>query len=275
MVNPKCLLTYLIAILTQITFSASVHADVMIKVETRVSVPGGASAASGSKGVSTYYVRGEARRNDTISPLGSHTAVIRQCDTGAGYFVDFDRKEYHILATLAHSDGGLTGAGRVGPSAAGTLKSPADVVTAETSEVGQTKKILGHPARHFVTKVKETISDPGSSKREVTEVIDGWYLTDVQNPATNCTPQDMIDQPSVWIGAPVLPKDGEGLQYEHTGPTPKGLAVQVRRSSDAAILERKVVELSDATLDPALFEVPRDFKEVARPQSHDSRLSRP
>lgn len=274
MASPKCLLTYLIAILIQIACSAAAHADEMIKVETRVSVPGGASAASGSKGTSTYYVKGEARRNDTISPLGSHTAVIRNCDTGAGYFVDFDRKEYYKLTASGHSDSGLTGAGQGAPGAAATLKSPADIVTAETVEVGETKKILGHLARHFVTKAREAISDAGGAKREVTEVIDGWYLTDVQNPSTNCTPQNMMDQPSVWIGAPVLPKDGAGIQYDHTGPTPKGLAVQVRRSSDAAILEREVVDLSDATLDPALFEVPRDFKEVASPQSQ-GRLSRP
>ena len=270
MVHQKHLLTCLIAILTQIVCSASANADVMIKVETRVSVPGGASAASGSKAISTYYIRGEARRHDTVSPLGSHTSVIRNCDTGAGYFVNFDRKEYYKLTPSTRPS-----AGGSKPSSPPSI--PAATVTAETVEVGDPQRILGHLARHFVTRVKESASGPGGTKQEPTEVIDGWYLADVRELATNCTPEAMMDQPSVWIGAPVLPADGAEIQYQHTGPTPRGLAVRVRRTSGhgdlassemqegATILDREVVDFSDAALDPALFEVPKEFREVARP----------
>jgi len=244
----------------------------MIKVETRISVPGRTSSASDSKGVSTYYIRGEARRHDTISPLGSRSALILHCDTGASYVVDFDHQEYYKLDASTRPSGIRPGREQ-GAAATKAPESSAYVVTGGTVEVGNPKKMLGHLARHFVTKVEESIPDSGSSKQEATEVIDGWYLTDVPQPATNCTPEDMMDQPSVWIGAPVLPRDGTAPKFLHTGPTPRGLAVKVKRSSDATILDRKVVDLSNSTVDPALFEVPKGFKEVARPQSHES--SRP
>jgi hypothetical protein len=286
MISPKYLLTYLIA--TQIACSVSAHADVMIKLETRVSVPGGASAASGSKGISTYYVRGEARRHDTVSPLGSHTAVIRHCDTGAGYFVDFDRKEYYKLTASTRPSGGHLGKEEGRSKTPGAPGGPAVTVTAETVEVGDSQKILGHFARHFVTRVKESIPDPAGANQEPTEVIDGWYLTDVREPATNCTSEAMMDQPSVWIGAPVLPTDGAEIQYQHTGPTPRGLAVRVRRTSghgdrpptsgmqeSATVLDREVIDFSDTALDQALFEVPKEFREVARPSLESGRLPRP
>jgi len=273
MFRSTSLIACLIAVLLQLVFSQTAHPDVMIKVRTHVSAPGATSADSHSKGVSTYYLKGEARRNDTISPLGSHTAIIRHCDTGASYFVDFDRKEYYKIAAVGHSEDGYVG--QASPSAHGSPKGPEDIVSAETVEVGETKKILGHPARHFITKVSEPVSDPGLADQVATEVIDGWYLMDIQNPPTNCTPLNMMDRPSAWIGAPVLPENGAALQYKHTGPTPKGLAVQVRRSSSTAVLEREVVDLSDATLDPALFEIPSNFKEVARPPSHNARQTYP
>jgi hypothetical protein len=247
----------------------------MIKVETRVSAQGGTSAAD-SESINTYYVRGDARRHDMVSPLGSHTAVIKYCDTGTGYFVDFDRKEYYKLSATGHL-------AELGSAPTGSPQGKTVVVTSETTEVGEPRKILGHLARHFITRVEEPVADSGGAQEESKETIDGWYLTDVQEPSTSCAAAGAADQPSWWIGAPVLP-EGSGLaQFQHTGPTPKGLAVKVTRTSghdrtlangrsggtNATILDREVVEFSDSTLDPVLFEVPREFREVAKPRSAD------
>src|SRR6266702_8742453 len=42
--------------------------------------------------VHVFYARESARRDDVWSALDTHSAVIRHCDTGKGYYVDFEHK---------------------------------------------------------------------------------------------------------------------------------------------------------------------------------------
>ena len=65
--------------------------DMRVKEESHGSGPPG---IANSRNVHVFYVQGSARRDDVWSALDTHSAVIRHCDTGQGYYVDFEHKQY-------------------------------------------------------------------------------------------------------------------------------------------------------------------------------------
>ena len=228
----------------------------------RAGLIGGAGKTE-SKSEGVYYIQDNSLRHDTFAPSGSHIAIMRHCDTGISYFVDFDRREYYSYsAENNHAE-----------ASSGLQQKASSFVQSETHEVGKTQVLLGHTARHLITRV--TQSNSGSrTPAVVEEVIDGWYLTDVKQPQTNCMPQSAIDDPSSLIGAPMLPPDGTTPEFKHSGPMPNGLAARVKRtryapsdqnSESSVVLEQEVIDFSGATVDPRMFEPPAGFRNIPKP----------
>ncbi|MHB8652692.1 MAG: hypothetical protein ACYDA9_02310 [Terriglobia bacterium] len=264
--------------------TARSSADMRAKVESHYSLAGAPSGiANTGANVHTYYVQGSARRDDVWSGLGSHSAVIRHCDSGKGYYVDFLRKQYWELRGETHHS--KPAFGHRGGERAGVSGQPSNLPTvtvqSRTVEIGKPRVLFGRLARHYVTTAKQFVGAPtGSPQAE--ETIDGWYWPDLRELSGGCIREDLASQPSAWIGEPDLVV-GATPVFEHTGPSSLGLSVEETRTvhtkatrsqnggERTTTLEHKVVEFSDSPLDPNLFMVPKGFRKVPHPKFAASR----
>jgi hypothetical protein len=290
-------------ILALISAASLVAADLKVKTIRRVS---GAGHVLGSQlpPEVTIYVHDMAQRvesfgfgPDYVGPrqqMAPHTAVITRCDTGMVYQLDLNNQEY-VESKLAKSPSQEQFAKQM----AQEQKEDQKHAQSSTVDTGETKNFYGHIAKHVVTTIK------GKDKeRAYEEVVDGWYL---DLPQPGCTPEYLrqyaghMETADVWTARPrsspydqysqlappvpgVLrpPLVHSGMQssFVYNWFIPGGLTIQQtstqhqtvnvdgRKRINEMLTEERVVEFSEAPLDPSLFEVPPGFKKVHELYQH-------
>jgi hypothetical protein len=139
-----------------------------------------------------------------------------------------------------------------------------------TVDTGERKQMFGHTARHVISTMKQSYPDAPNTEPEE-YVTDGWYIDLDQG--ISCAPKrpEKIQSHGYgYMGAGGRWVPVHKTEYVEIGPREKGFALKevqnrkvythVRLSGSAYELE--VTELFEGPLDPALFEVPADFKRV-------------
>jgi len=264
------------SLLVALTISPCSFADMKGKVEMHYSwavAPPGIEKESTI--VSVFYVQGSARRKDEWGEIGSRSATIRDCESGKGYVLDLDRRQYWELRPLRTSDYDRNRPGLLhGAAPSLSAKTPTVIVRSQTVESGKPRVLLGRVAHHFVTTAKEFLNDSDQAPH-AEETIDGWYWSRIRPFSTSCLPADLGDLPFAWIGVlDFIP--GAVPVFRHTGPSPVGFPVEEKRivrtktghgDGDWETLTQvdRVVEFSDTPLDPSLFQIPSGFAKVPRP----------
>jgi hypothetical protein len=146
------------------------------------------------------------------------------------------------------------------------------VINTDVVDTGERKEMFGHIARHLITKEKR-IGGPencygGNTKSE----IDGWYIDYDALP--------LPQRPKTGISAHLVTHSGgigsihcsDKIEAHRTGP-PTGFplretttwpseAPQSANGSSQSFSTTEVMEFVESPLDPALFEVPADFRKV-------------
>jgi len=132
-----------------------------------------------------------------------------------------------------------------------------------TEKMEETAEFFGFPARHYVTHRRDV--HPENTGKAQESVTDGWYL-DFRHPAMP-EPYRGRRMAVVYTGdeQPVIHRTGEphysGMPAKvvttnrQTYRTPGGSS---ERTSKQTV---EIVSLTEGSLDPALFEVPEDFRE--------------
>jgi len=133
------------------------------------------------------------------------------------------------------------------------------VVEISTRDTGEQRPMFGHAARHLITTKRrrtEYRDQPPSASQEI--VTDGWYL-DLPDrvPSLSRTGAVAVLRLAGPGGSRSFPK----VQVVRTGPTVKGIPVWEK--TGGSLLE--VTDLSEAPLDPKLFEVPEGFRRLVHP----------
>jgi hypothetical protein len=257
-------------------------ADVKVKIIEHVPNSGLVSGSPPATEI-TVYVHNKIQRVDYVGyPVNwigprkepaPHTAFIIRCDTHIVYELDFSAREYrkYWLDKFPSQD-------RLAKAIAQDQKdNQINIVN-----TGETKDFYGHTARHLVTTIKAT--DPRAHE----EVVDGWYL-DIPDPG--CAPEYMRQRHVHTETIAARETDGAAFGYFWMAPQgvhagfwynwllPAGLAVEVTSGSPVGLatqatstsvrpVERKIVEFSEAPIDPSLFEVPSGFKKVRELYKH-------
>lgn len=204
-----------------------------------------------------YYVRATIRRIDTLDGNGKITFTkINNCANRSGIILDQSRREYRNVKLPR-----LWSAQQLRDY---VEKHPADAVRIDSRTVytGEKKVILGLTARHFIT----TVTRPTKNGIDGSETIDGWYVEHEQLECQNEFGLAPELSGAMLVTYPELP------DTHHVGPIPAGLAVRVTdtirwtggkydASGRTLKSERTVESISDAHLDPKIFEIPAGFRE--------------
>ena len=196
-----------------------------------------------------------------------HMAAIYQCDASRILELNLDSREY----VTQRLDGNGFPFG-VKPRRATAQRSGGTVtITIESRDTGERKKIFDYLARRLMTTVKEEPS-PGACWQPHETVTDTWYA-DLDVPTRGCAGMTKPTEGHV-LSRLVAGNCEDAIVVRRNGIADTGLPLESTTTSHSRFVDRgviqdstytsfsRVTELSQAPLDPALFEAPAGFKKV-------------
>jgi hypothetical protein len=215
--------------------------------------------ASGQTYENTTYIKQKRQRTETMN---GQMVTIQQCDLKRNIQIMPPAQSY----TITPYDDGNSIAGAAPPSGTarteGVTKGGLVTSTITTKDTGERKKMFGYEARHIITTIQTESSPDSCSPMNSKMEMDGWYIDasfvlecDSQRVFSNYRPQ---------------PKSGcqDKYQTKQIGSGKKGYPVWEKmtmfdeKGAESFSTLNEVVELSQATLDASLFEVPAGYREV-------------
>jgi hypothetical protein len=206
----------------------------------------------------TSYIKGKRQRSETNN---GQMVMIQQCDLRRNIQIMPAAKAYMIQPYDEPSTTTPTNPGATSPAAPSTK---GGVVTSivTTRDTGERKQIFGYTARHIITTMEMKSSPDACSNVNNKMEIDGWYIDAAF--ALDC------DSNRAYTAH--MPHAGGGCRdrYETKtiGLAKKGFPVWEKTTMigpngmDSFSTTNEVIEFSQATLDPSLFDVPEGYREV-------------
>ncbi len=231
-----------------LTVSTSAFADVKIKIR---------QTASGQSTENTTYIKGKRQRTEMMNGI---MVSVTQCDLRRDLQISNQTKTY----TINPYDNGTGAAGTITTSkTVESTKGGIVTTTVTNKDTGERKQMFGYTARHIIQTI-ETKSSPDScnpvnSKME----IDAWY-TDAafaldcdmnryyrpyQSQKTGGGCQDKYNMKTIGTAKTGYPVYQKMTMFDDNGQ-PNFSTVQ------------EVLEISNATLEASLFDIPQGYREV-------------
>ncbi|MBK7705936.1 MAG: hypothetical protein IPJ30_09185 [Acidobacteria bacterium] len=230
----------------------SITAAADVKVKSRQSV-------SGQTTESTTYIKGKRQRSEQNTG-GISSVTLTQCDLKRSVQINPQAQVYLVNSWAADN----TVPAKVTKSGSTTVESKKGGVlttTVTTKDTGETKKMFGYIARHLIVTIETESSADACSQTKSKMVTDGWYIDAAfaldcdydryghiqPNPRGGCIDKYEVKQVgAAKRGYPVVEKT---TMFDASG-------------EESFTMTNEVIELSSATLDAALFDVPADYREV-------------
>jgi hypothetical protein len=270
------LLQLLTIIFGSLILASSAYAsDLKIISTTRIQANGHASTV-------TRYIKDQRSRTEWRNEsgragrpgepfkytYGPPRATIFQCDMHRVLELDLQDHEYTLHEL--NDQGRPTGAKPVPISTKASGRTL--TINVETVDTGERKEIFGRTARHIIRREKR-IASPGACGHSGETESDGWY-TDLE------VPNGCVATPKARVGVATTALVTGGsvcmdkIEVHATGTAVMGFPLKVTTTSRYSLpdstskevtstFQNEVTELSEKPLDPALFELPAGFTQVA------------
>lgn len=235
-------------------YCCQAYADLKAHIVTHMTRQDPEQGAWAKTSDEVIFISGDNVRSE---PAPGNLVNIMHCGGRKGWWYELDmlRKEYIKRKINVFAE----------DPAASQLKPP-PTVESKTEDTGESREFFGRKARHLITHLKGT---RGNTTAEVTK--DGWYIG-LRWPAHRCP---IFRYSRADVVGPMLNYGNNTVTFAHTGRVPDGPAVKfvesytihtVNAAGQAIEIKGSVtidiLELSEAPLDPRLFEPPRAFKKV-------------
>lgn len=257
----------LFALLLSVLFSFGPSpAPAGLKIVTR-------QVTGGFTDVRTEYLTPDKLRNEWQPRTGETqgppmASILQRGEPNRVYVLDLQAHEYMMLQNGWH--GAMAGERETQPArSGGTLD-----ISIENIDTGERKQLFGHLARHIITREKR-VAGPGACSLDSESETDGWYIDPSVIPEWRRSKSPGIVVASVMSAANDNCRNKtDAIQVHHSG-VDTGFPVQVRTTLHSEIVRgdgspqaitstwgSEILELKEGPLDPALFEVPADFRRV-------------
>src|ERR1043165_5190041 len=206
----------------------------------------------------TSYIKGKRQRSETNN---GQMILIQQCDLRRNIQIMPAAKAYMIQPYDEPSTTTATSPNT--PSQPTPVKKGGLVTsTVTTKDTGERKQMFGYTARHIITTMEMKSSPDACSQTNTKMEIDGWYIDaafaldcDSSRAYSNYSPKvsggcrDRYETKTIGLA-----KKGYPVWEKTTMIGPNGM--------DSFSTTNEVIEFSQATLDPSLFDVPEGYREV-------------
>jgi hypothetical protein len=242
-------LTKFAAIIFALVMVSSVFADVKIKSR---------QTAGGQSIENTTYIKGKRSRTESMNGA---MVNLTQCDLRRNVQINPAARTYLINEFVQ----AIQNSGQAAASASqnGIAENGGKVTTTiTTKDTGERKQMFGYVAKHLIITM-ETVSSPDACTPNNSKMqMDGWYI-DAEF-VLDC------DYGQQAYGNPSAGKGGCHDKYEikQVGTVKRGYPVYEKMTmfdqsgKETYSMTNEVVELSKATLEASLFEIPTDYRQV-------------
>ena len=237
--------------ITVISLLLSQAAFADVKIKSRQSM-------SGQSYENTTYIKGKRSRSETMNGMMIN---LTQCDLRRGIQMNPKAKTYVINEFATASQPGQSTATT---DKNGVVQAGGKVTTTVTSkDTGERKQMFGFIARHLIVTMEMVSSPDACAKNNMKMVTDGWYI-DAEF-ALDC------DYGSQGFANHNNPRAGgckDRYEMKTIGVAKRGYPVYEKMTmfdesgKETMSFVNEVVELSKATLEASLFDVPADYREV-------------
>ena len=231
--------------------TANVFADVKIKSKQTM---GGQSYEN------TTYIKGRRQRTETMNGM---MVSLTQCDLRRGVQINPNTNTYMVnpFNTTVET---VTKPASATVDRDGVVQSGGTVTTTVTTkDTGERKQMFGYTARHLIITM-ETVSSPDACTKSNSKMeMDGWYI--------DFETQFDCGESAGYAGYrnPNKPTCQDKYVMKSSGAGKRGYPVYEKMTmfgedgKEMTSYVTEVVELSKATLDASLFDVPEGFREVS------------
>ncbi len=206
----------------------------------------------------TSYIKGKRQRSEVS---GGQMVTIEQCDLRRNLQLMPAAKVYVINP---YDDGTPSSSAKpsTSPAQPGVVTKGGLVTsTVTTRDTGERKQMFGYTARHIITTMSIESSPDACSQNNTKMEIDGWYIDATF--ALDC------DSNRQYTYRPPAGAGGCRDRYETKtiGTAKKGFPVYEKMTmlgsgAQSFSTINEVVEISQATLEQSLFEIPPDYRQV-------------
>jgi hypothetical protein len=235
-------------IITGLICSTSTLADVKIKSRQTM---------SGQSYENTTFIKGKRQRSESMNGM---MVNITQCDLRRGIQLNSQSKTYIV----SPFDNGTQPAkstptvDKNGVVQAGGLVT----TTVTTKDTGERKQMFGFTARHLIITMETVSSADACNKTSSKMQMDGWYIdaefvldcdfgyqsyNNYKSKTGGC--RDRFEMKTVGAAKRGYPVYEKMTMFDESG-------------KETYSMVNEIVELSKATLDASLFNVPADYREV-------------
>lgn len=242
-------LLFIFTFISMALASNAVFADVKVKTKQTM---------SGQTYENTTYIKGKRQRSEMMNGMMIN---ITQCDLRRGIQINQAARTYMVNPFDTGSENAVRNGGSVEKTST-TTKGGVVTTTVTTKDTGERKQMFGYTARHLIITMETESSPDSCSKANSKMVTDGWYID--FEPQFDCGDVSSFSRASNYKQS--------GCQDKYTmktvGTAKRGYPVYEKMTmfdgtgKETTSFVNEVVELSKATLDQALFEVPENYREV-------------
>ena len=225
-----------------------------VKIKTR-------NSSGGQTSEGTTYIKGKRQRTEQ----NQIAVTITQCDLRRNVQLGVPTKTYIVMPFDQKPDTPASNTGGAAQASPATATRRGGIITSTftSTDTGERKKMFGYTARRIKTSI-QTESSPDACQTTRTRMeTDGWYI-DAQF-ALDC---DYGTAANSYV--PPAREGGCRDEYrtKQIGVAKLGYPVLVTttifddKGQASYTFTQEVLEITNAVLDSALFEVPADYRQV-------------
>jgi hypothetical protein len=242
----------LLAAVLTVTLSITAFADVKVKSRTTM---------SGQTTENTTYIKGKRSRTEQ-NMGGSQMVTLTQCDMKRSIQLN-PQTQVYIINSWENDTTAPTTTTVSGNTKTEVKKGGVITTTITTKDTGETRKMFGYVARHLIVTIEtEASADACTPMKKSKMVTDGWYIDAAfaldcdygtsggyyrNTNSGGC--RDKYDVKQIGTAKRGYPVIEKMTMFDETG-------------KETFTMMNEVLELATATLDAALFDVPKDWREV-------------
>lgn len=246
-------------ILSCLIFSTLTFADTKVKARQTM---------QGQSFENTTYIKGKRQRSEQNlggqNRGGMETVTITQCDLRRSVRLMPANKVYVIdpYDTPGENTPDAKTEAATKPQPKVTQKGGVITSTTTIKDTGERKQMFGYTARHLIITM-ETESSPEACTQQKSKMqTDGWYIDATFG--SGCDDQRYTN----YRPASAKPECRDRYEMKQVGAGKRGYPVWEKMTmfdesgKESYSMLTEVVELSSATLDASLFEIPAGYREV-------------
>ncbi len=241
----------LFSLLAILTVSTTVFADVKIKIRQTM---------SGQNFENMTYIKGKRQRSELMN---GQMITVTQCDLRRDVQLNPTAKTYLVSPYDDAANAATSDKSKIQNPQSKIEKGGTMYITTTNKDTGERKQMFGYTARHIIRTVEMESSPDSCNPMKSKMQFDEWVIDETFGFDCERTQNYQSYNPQKFSGGCRDKMVSKTIGTAKSGyPLYQKMTMFDDNGKESYSMISEVVELSKATLDSALFDVPNNFREV-------------